>query len=156
VSETPVSPEGSFSAKWDDPIRAESADGVIHLFPDGTDSATVDRVMKEYAQRGFKVPTYKVTSPDGTTYTVESFGAASENDMLTYVKRSSLLLKATTLPHDFRLVFLPAPSATPSTAQPWYNRPAIYRYLGLMLGVPFALLVFGFAVWWVAMGFKSG
>lgn len=31
------------------PIQAKSADGVIHSFPDGTDMAVVDRVMKQYA-----------------------------------------------------------------------------------------------------------
>jgi hypothetical protein len=158
VSQTPVSSEESLSAKWDAPIEAASADGVIHVFPDQTDPATVDRVMKEYAQRSFKVPTYKVTSPDGTTYTAENFGGASENDVLAYVKRNEPLLKAhkgTTLPQDFRLVVL-SPSPAASTIQPWYSRPAIYRDLGLILGIPLALLVFGSAVWWVVMGFKSG
>lgn len=32
------------------PIRAQSADGVIHEFPDGTDPSVVDRAMKTYAQ----------------------------------------------------------------------------------------------------------
>ena len=32
------------------PIQAQSADGKIHEFPDGTDPAVVDRVMKDYAQ----------------------------------------------------------------------------------------------------------
>lgn len=31
-------------------IRAQSADGQLHEFPDGTDGAVIDRVMKEYAQ----------------------------------------------------------------------------------------------------------
>lgn len=31
-------------------IEAESADGVVHEFPDGTDRAVIDRVMKDYAQ----------------------------------------------------------------------------------------------------------
>lgn len=31
------------------PIRAQSADGKIHEFPDGTDRAVIDRVMKSYA-----------------------------------------------------------------------------------------------------------
>ncbi len=31
------------------PIRAQSADGVIHEFPAGTSTDVVDRVMKEYA-----------------------------------------------------------------------------------------------------------
>ena len=31
-------------------IRAQSADGQIHEFPDGTDPAVVDRTMKSYAQ----------------------------------------------------------------------------------------------------------
>lgn len=31
------------------PIRAQSADGTIHEFPDGTDQAVVDRVMKQFA-----------------------------------------------------------------------------------------------------------
>jgi hypothetical protein len=31
------------------PIRAQSADGVMHEFPDGTDRVVVDRVMKTYA-----------------------------------------------------------------------------------------------------------
>ena len=33
------------------PIRAKSADGKIHQFPDGTDRAVVDRVMKDYATK---------------------------------------------------------------------------------------------------------
>jgi hypothetical protein len=32
-------------------IQAQSADGVMHEFPDGTDPAVVDRVMKSYAQQ---------------------------------------------------------------------------------------------------------
>lgn len=32
-------------------VRAQSADGVIHEFPDGTDMAVVDRVMKDYATK---------------------------------------------------------------------------------------------------------
>ena len=31
-------------------IRAKSADGIIHQFPDGTDDQVIDRVMKDYAQ----------------------------------------------------------------------------------------------------------
>src|SRR5271166_636347 len=31
------------------PITAQSADGVNHEFPDGTDRAVIDRVMKQYA-----------------------------------------------------------------------------------------------------------
>lgn len=31
-------------------MQAQSADGVIHDFPDGTDTSVVDRVMKQYAQ----------------------------------------------------------------------------------------------------------
>jgi hypothetical protein len=31
------------------PIQAKSADGLIHQFPDGTDGAVIDRVMKQYA-----------------------------------------------------------------------------------------------------------
>ena len=30
------------------PLKAESADGVIHEFPDGTDSAVIDKAMKSY------------------------------------------------------------------------------------------------------------
>lgn len=32
-------------------IRAQSADGVMHEFPDGTDPAVIDRAMKQYAQQ---------------------------------------------------------------------------------------------------------
>ncbi len=32
-------------------IQAQSADGVMHEFPDGTDPSVVDRVMKGYAQQ---------------------------------------------------------------------------------------------------------
>lgn len=32
------------------PIRTQSADGVVHEFPDGMDQTVIDRVMKEYAQ----------------------------------------------------------------------------------------------------------
>lgn len=31
------------------PLKAESADGVIHEFPDGTDSAVIDKAMKSYS-----------------------------------------------------------------------------------------------------------
>jgi hypothetical protein len=34
-----------------DPIRAQSADGVTHEFPAGTDPGVIDRVMKDYATR---------------------------------------------------------------------------------------------------------
>ena len=30
-------------------IQAQSADGVIHEFPDGTDNAVIDKIMKDYA-----------------------------------------------------------------------------------------------------------
>ncbi len=33
------------------PIQAQSADGAMHEFPDGTDGSVVDRVMKEYAAK---------------------------------------------------------------------------------------------------------
>jgi len=36
------------------PIRAQSADGVTHEFPAGTDQAIVDKAMKEYAQKSAK------------------------------------------------------------------------------------------------------
>ncbi|WP_343714044.1 hypothetical protein [Inquilinus sp.] len=32
-------------------IQAQSADGVMHQFPDGTDPSVIDRVMKQYAQQ---------------------------------------------------------------------------------------------------------
>lgn len=32
------------------PVQAQSADGVLHEFPDNTDQAVIDRAMKEYAQ----------------------------------------------------------------------------------------------------------
>lgn len=32
-------------------IEAQSADGVIHEFPDGTDNSVIDRVMKQYVQK---------------------------------------------------------------------------------------------------------
>jgi hypothetical protein len=37
--------------------RAQSADGVIHDFPDGTDPAVIDRVMRDYAQSRKPEPT---------------------------------------------------------------------------------------------------
>ena len=38
------------------PIQAQSADGLMHEFPDGTDRAVIDRTMKAYAAKSGKVP----------------------------------------------------------------------------------------------------
>lgn len=38
--------------------RAQSADGIFHDFPDGTDPAVIDRVMKSYAQSSAPEKTY--------------------------------------------------------------------------------------------------
>lgn len=53
-------------------IRAQSADGKIHEFPDGTDMGVVDRVMKSYAQEQAPAP-----KPDEDPMT----GAAPAQDM---------------------------------------------------------------------------
>src|SRR6266581_4860293 len=34
------------------PIEAQSADGVVHQFPDGTSDAVIDATMREYTQSG--------------------------------------------------------------------------------------------------------
>lgn len=52
------------------PILAQSSDGVIHQFPDGTDSSVVDRVMKSYAG----------TAPQMSG--LESFGTGALNDVV--------------------------------------------------------------------------
>jgi hypothetical protein len=50
--------------------RAQSADGVIHDFPEGTDSAVIDRVMKDYATQ---------PAPSGlSSYLRESLSAIKE------------------------------------------------------------------------------
>ncbi len=43
-------------------VTAQSADGVQHQFPDGTDPAVIDRVMKSYATGGQSTP---ATAPQG-------------------------------------------------------------------------------------------
>lgn len=45
-------------------IQAQSADGVIHEFPDGTNSAIIDRVMKQYAESKSPPLTPPVTHPN--------------------------------------------------------------------------------------------
>jgi hypothetical protein len=47
-------------------ITAESADGTTHEFPDGTDQAVVDRVMKDYATKGATPPPPAVPPPAAT------------------------------------------------------------------------------------------
>ena len=42
------------------PIRAQSADGIIHEFPDGTDMGVVDRAMQDYTQSSSQ----KVATPE--------------------------------------------------------------------------------------------
>lgn len=50
-------------------MQAQSADGVIHDFPDGTDISVVDRVMKDYAgeQKQDAPATFTEYGPDATT-----------------------------------------------------------------------------------------
>jgi hypothetical protein len=61
--------------------RAQSADGAIHEFPDGTDPSVIDRVMKDYATRGQPHATANLsTAPDSASsvlrnYLSESWGA---------------------------------------------------------------------------------
>jgi hypothetical protein len=56
------------------PIRAQSADGVTHEFPAGTDPGVIDRVMKDYASRQGPAAAPKV--PLGPQPGSAFFGAA--------------------------------------------------------------------------------
>ena len=47
------------------PIQAQSADGMLHEFPDGTDPSVVDGVMKSYAGQGQSQPAQAATPPGG-------------------------------------------------------------------------------------------
>ena len=48
-------------------IRAQAADGTVHNFPDGTDPAVVDRVMREYATSRSTLPA-EAANGAGTLY----------------------------------------------------------------------------------------
>src|SRR5262249_47776048 len=67
----------------------QSADGVQHQFPDGTDPAVIDRAMKAYAARGSAAPQGQEQAPGiavRATKAVGDYFASAWNDLLSGAK----------------------------------------------------------------------
>lgn len=94
-------------------IQAQSADGVIHQFPDDTNPAVVDRVMKQYAE-GIKVKKGSFTGASMDTFATDILGSPGDLESLVRAPLASLASKVGVSPRyaaDIARPLLPTSSS---------------------------------------------
>ncbi len=104
------------------PIRAKSADGKIHQFPDGTDRAVIDRVMKDYATKAQR-PTF-----DGMSVEQRRLAGAVYDALPESAKRSAIDPRAPRVPGTYDPnapyeMFPKSQPSGPSPSAPGYGDP---------------------------------
>src|SRR5437762_7223082 len=71
--------------------RAQSADGVLHDFPEGTDPSVIDRTMKAYAQAHQPAPAMSFGEGVGTGLLDKFYGAAQLGGHIAAVPEQALV-----------------------------------------------------------------
>lgn len=144
------------------PIRAQSADGVIHEFPAGTSRETVDRVMKQYAesmkasnsqwpgtpvnpQRSSKLAEFRQKYPEYDDMSDTAFADALYRKYYSDVPRDEFNAKIGLSEEPFVTI----------AEQFVANWPRRREAVATVLLPPLGALVIGIGLFWVGQGFRT-
>jgi hypothetical protein len=134
------------------PIRAQSADGVIHEFAAGTSMDVVDRVMKQYAQsvgssaspqQSSKLTEFRQKHPEYNDMSDSAFADAMYRKYYSDMPRDQFNAK----------IGLTEEQATIAD-QLVANWPRRREAVAIVLLPPLGVLVIGIGLFWVAQGFR--
>jgi hypothetical protein len=89
-------PPGFVLQSSPDPIRVQGPDGQMIEFPGGTSREEMERALQKYYKTPTK-PTYKVTAPDRSIYTVTAPEGATQEQVLAYAQAHYQAAKKPTL-----------------------------------------------------------